>query len=257
VPDYADTAVVKVRIDAGTDIAMVGAWDAQRDDTPWSDAELRHALKLQDSDAAQGFVFIVRLGGDGGGPIDVYVDEVIPPDVGRGLRQVADARRLDLPTGTLRVSGLEEYRRPAATAKTGNADVTVPPGSYAIRCYAARDVERAAPSEAALENLVGRDDVQFYDRVNRRGCLAGPLLLLLVFPALSLWIDWRIALGVAVVAAFGFYPLFQWLAMKNSRYRRLSEIVPTHRLRNEEPWLVLELRSTRDSMGLKVGSVSL
>lgn len=60
---------MKARIDAGTDIALIGLWDAQRGANPFGAAE--KAAAALEADAAAAHVFLVHTGGDGGGPVDV------------------------------------------------------------------------------------------------------------------------------------------------------------------------------------------
>src|SRR5512133_1821196 len=84
---------MKARVDAGTDVAMIGAWDADRG-----------------ADAEQGHIFVLHTGADGGGPVDVYIDEPVPADVMQRLTPIGDELVLALPSGTLIVDGVEHYR---------------------------------------------------------------------------------------------------------------------------------------------------
>src|SRR5687768_1653334 len=77
---------MKARVDAGSDAAMIAAWDATRNDQPLGASDER--ASVLETDAADGHVFVLHTGADGGGKIDVYVDEAIPPDVAETLRAV-------------------------------------------------------------------------------------------------------------------------------------------------------------------------
>jgi hypothetical protein len=104
--------------------------------------------------------------------------------------------------------------------------------------------------------MVGKADLDYYDRVNNIGCLGGALSLLL-FPTLSFLIDWRLALAITAAVFLSFFPLVQWLLKRNERYQRLHAIIPSFRLKNEDAWLVFELQPVRDRTGLQGGSASL
>jgi hypothetical protein len=59
---------MKARVDVGTDVAMVGAWDAQRNADPAAGSALGNASSVLEADAAKGHVFVLHTGRDGGGP---------------------------------------------------------------------------------------------------------------------------------------------------------------------------------------------
>jgi hypothetical protein len=247
---------MKARIDAATDVAMIGAWDAQRDATPLTSLELKQVSDTLDADAAAGHLFLVRTGADIGGPVDVYIDEAIPDEVQDQLVSSDGTFLLVLPSGALVVGGVEEYRAPNPRTTGPNNVVTVPAGDYSVRCYSPKDTEQSPTLEKELREIVGGADLDYYDRLNSRGCLFGSLTLLL-FPILVFPLGWKVALGVAAVAFISFFPAREWLLKRNARYQRLHNVVPTFRLRHEDPMLVLELRPIRDRATLKGGSVSL
>jgi hypothetical protein len=244
---------MKARLDVGTDVAMIGAWDAQRGSTPFSAAELQRVPETLDGDAANGHLFFVRMGGDGGGPAEVYVDEVIPPDVQDELIPVGDEFLLELPSGKLVVDGVEHYR---ASPAAPNGSVAVPAGHYSVRCYIARDAEQPARSEEALKARVGSAEVAYYDRMNAVGCLGGASTLLL-FPILAFPLGWKIALAATVVVFISFFHVREWVLKRNPRYQRLDRVVPAFRRENQDPMFVFELRSIRERGALRGGSVSL
>lgn len=150
---------MKARIDAGTDVAMIGAWDAQRDSMPFTASELKHVSETLDADAAEGHVFLFK------------------------------------------------------------------------------DDELTPRSEEDLRTLVGSADLEYYDRINSRGCLGGALTLLL-FPILSFPLGWKVALPVTAVVFLSFFPALERLLKRNARYQRLHTVVPVFRLQNQDPMLV-------------------
>jgi hypothetical protein len=249
---------MKARFDAGTDVAMIGAWDLDRDAQPFSPEEYRRLSDTLDGDAEQGHLFVLHTGADGGGPVDVYIDEPVPEETIAGLTPLGDALILALPSGKLIVDGVEYYRARKPDAARSSRAVTVPAGDYLLRCYTPRDDEQeAAPRpEHDLEVIVGKDELRYYERVTRSGCLIG-FGLLLLFPVLGPLAGWRIAFATTVVAVIGFFYVREWVLRRNARFTRVREAVTAHRLGAQEPTFVLELRRIEDRGGLTGGSVSL
>jgi hypothetical protein len=247
---------MKARVDVGTDVAMVGAWDAQRNADPAAGSALGNASSVLEADAAEGHVFVLHTGRDGGGPVDLYIGEAIPDDVLAQLKPVEGEFLLAVPSGQLLIGGAEDYRAAAPKITGPNSVVTVPSSDYVLRCYVAKETEQTPTSEATLRKRVGRTDLEYYDRINRVGCLGGALSLLL-FPILSFQFDWRLALAITVVVFLSFFPTVQWLLKRNARYQRLHAIVPAFRLQNEDAWLVFALDAVRDRAGRRGGVASL
>jgi len=229
---------------------MIGAWDAERGTQPLSADEYARLSDTLDAEAAAGHVFVLHTGGDGGGPVDVCIDEPIPEELAGRLTPQSDTFVLSLPSGTLDVDGVEHYRsRKPDPARAGRA-VSVPAGEYALRCYTAKNEEEgAARTERDLEAVVGKDDLRYYERVTRSGCLTG-LGLLLLFPALLPFFGWKVAFAVTVVAAVGFFNVREWVLRRNARFARLRERVTAFRLQHEEPTIVLELRRIENGTDL-------
>src|SRR5688572_32313699 len=101
---------MKVRINAGSDIAMIGAWDAGRNDSALTKVSGRKLDEALEQDATAGDIFLIHLGGDGGGPIDVYVDSPIPNEALTEARAAEREFLLRVPSGRLIVGGVEDYR---------------------------------------------------------------------------------------------------------------------------------------------------
>jgi hypothetical protein len=233
---------MKARFDAGTDVAMIGAWDAQRGGQPFSTEEYERLSDTLDAEADGGHVFVLRTHADGGGPIDVYIDEPIPAELTDRLTLLGGEFVLALPSGTLMVDGVEYYRPKKPDAARSDRAVALPPGDYVLRCYAAKDEEAAtARSERDLETVVGADELRYYERVTRSGCLAG-LLLLFLFPILGPFVGWKWAFGATVVVVVGYFNVREWMLRRNARFARLREAVTAFRLAHQDPTFVLELR---------------
>ena len=249
---------MKARFDAGTDVAMIGAWDLDRGAQPFSTDESRRLSDTLDRDAQEGHLFVLHTGADGGGPVDVYIDEPVPDETLASLTPVGDPLILALPSGKLVVDGVEYYRTRKADAAHASRAAAVPAGDYLLRCYTPKDEEQeAAPrAEHDLEAIVGKAELRYYERVTRSGCLIG-LVLLLLFPILGPLAGWRIAFATTVVAVIGFFYVREWLLRRNPRFARVREVVTAHRLGAQEPTFVLELRRIEDRAGLAGGSVSL
>jgi len=248
---------MKARFDAGTDVAMVGAWDLERGAQPFSPDESKRLAETLDADAAHGHLFVLHTGADGGGPVDVYIDEPVPNDVLAGRTPVGGALVLAIPSGQLIVDGVEYYRSKTPDPARASRAVSVPAGDYLLHCYTPRDDEQeAAPGQTRdLEAIVGKEELRYYERVTRSGCLIG-LILLLLFPVLGPLAGWRIAFGVTVVAVIGFFYIREWVLRRNARFARIRETVTAHRLGAQEPAFVLELRRIEDRAGRTGGSVS-
>jgi hypothetical protein len=235
---------MKARFDVGTDVAMIGAWDEERGAQPFSDAEYARLSDTLDAEATQGHIFVLRTGGDGGGPVDVYVDEPVPPEAIERLTPIGEDLILALPSGTLDVDGVEYYRPKKPVVTRAGRVVALPPGDYTLRCYTAKDAEDSAPSARAerdLESVIGAEDLRYYERTTRAGCLTG-LLLLLLFPALFPFFGWKVAFGDTAVAFVGYFIVREWLLRRNDRFARLRERVTAFRRGREGPTFVLELR---------------
>ena len=247
---------MKARVDAGTDVAMIGAWDALRNERPFNAAETKRVSETLEADAAEGHLFLLRTGGDGGGAIDLYIDEAVPAEVQQRLARTGGEFLLAVPSGRLIVGGTEDYRSAEPKSTGPDSWVTVPAGDYALQCYRLEDEEREAGSESELRRLVGSADLAYYDRINRTGCLGGVLTLLL-FPLLWFPLGWKIALPLTAVVFLSYFPLREWLLKRNARYQRLHKVVPAFRIKNPDPSFVFELRPIRDGARPRGGSVSL
>ena len=236
---------------------MFGAWDSTAGAEPFGSTGLKQPETLLEADANAARVFLIHSGADGGGPVDAYIDEPIPDDVKQRLTPIDGDFLLAVPSGSLTVDGAEYYRNAKPSTTTANT-AAVPAGDYAVRCYVNRndEDEEEPKSEAELALIVGKEEVEYYDRVNRRGCLGG-LSTLLLFPILAFLIDWRLALVITIVVSVSYFHVRERLVKRNTRYAKLGEAITAYRLEHDPPIFVLELRSVVDRGSLQGGSVTL
>jgi hypothetical protein len=240
---------LKVRFDAGTDVAMIGAWDAQRGAQPFTAEEFKQLSDTLDADATRGHIFVLHTGADGGAPVDVYVDEPIPDATLARLTLMGDECVLALPSGSLIVDGVEHYR--ARKPDVGQADraVSVPAGEYLLRCYTPPDEKEATPQpEQDVPAIIGAEDLRYYERVTRGGCLTGALLLLL-FPALLPFVGWKVAFPVTLGVVITYFSVRERLLRRNERFARLREQIVAFRLGHQEAAFVFELRRIEGRTG--------
>src|SRR5689334_14858879 len=116
------------RIDAGTDVAMIGAWDAGRGAMPFSSDQQRKYRKSLEKEATAGHIFLIHTGADGGGPVDIYIDEGVPEDVRNATRALDGEFLVTVPSGRLIVAGAEGFRAEEMGEENASGLVAVPPG---------------------------------------------------------------------------------------------------------------------------------
>src|SRR5262245_32463007 len=127
---------MKARVEAGTDIAQIGAWDASRDDGAFDKSSFKRWMASLREDTEAGFIFVLNTGADGGGPIDVYIDEPIPESVLKNFDHLKGEFLVRVPSGRLIVGGVEDYRYSKRKITGPDSVVSIPAGDYQIRCYA-------------------------------------------------------------------------------------------------------------------------
>src|SRR5262249_8607584 len=148
-------------------------------------------------EAAEARLFLIQTGGDGGAPVDVYVDEEMPAEERRRVRRVGSKEHLlSLPSGRLMVGGVEDYRSSEPRITDDESVISVPPGDYAIECFYVEDPEDTGfelPNAEQRRAVLGDDEYRYYERMNRIGLYG--LLHVLWFPVLWPLIGWKWALG--------------------------------------------------------------
>src|SRR5260221_12587956 len=126
---------MRTRIEAGTDIAMIGAWDAGRDDGEPAKLSGKKFQAALNSDAEAGQLFFIQTGADGGGPVDVFVDEEIPPQLRRQIRLNPKEFLLRIGSGRMMVGGVEDYRSSQPRITGPDSVANIPAGDYELRCH--------------------------------------------------------------------------------------------------------------------------
>jgi hypothetical protein len=249
---------MKFRIEAGSDVAMVGAWDASRNDSVLMTAWGKKFDQTLEQDATAGDIFLIRLGGDAGGPIDIYVDSPIPNEVLAEMRAADDEFLLRVPSGRLIVGGVEDYRSAKPKITGPNSVVALPSGDYALRCYVATGEEGfTPPTSRELKAALGADDYAYYNRISKLSLLG--YLIVLLFPVLAFPLGWKWALLITVVVFFGYFSVQEGFVVKrNARYQRISKQVNQlfgKAKEKESPWFIFDLRRISESHNLKGGSI--
>lgn len=102
---------MKARIEAGTDIAMLGAWDASRSANPLAKLWGKEYGADLKADTEAGHLFFIATGADCGGPIDVFVDPDPPPETRSEMTLLPGEFLLHVPSGKLVVGGVEDTAR--------------------------------------------------------------------------------------------------------------------------------------------------
>ena len=92
---------MKFRIDAGTDVAMIGIWDASRNDAVLKKKWGGEFGRELENDTVNGHLFYVATGADCGGLIDVYIDTEVPVEVQKQMGRKGDDYLISAPTGKL------------------------------------------------------------------------------------------------------------------------------------------------------------
>ncbi|MBI3098234.1 MAG: hypothetical protein HYY93_08345 [Planctomycetes bacterium] len=247
---------MRARVDAGTDVAAIGAWDMIHGSVPGPGAGGGDRSQFLEGEASEGRLFLIHTGADGGGPVDIRVDEAGPDPTLDGLIPIGGTHLLSIPTGGLIVDGAEYYRptHPEPASAAGRA-VQVAPGDYEVRCWWGTGEEGASGSEKELEVLVGREEVRYFDRANHFGCLAIMVFNSTLLIGLALWIGWIRAMAITVACSLLSLHLLERLVNLSARYRRLDAVIPTFRIGHQPATLVLVLRRVEDRAGLHGGTV--
>jgi hypothetical protein len=252
-------------VDAGTDVAMIGAWDAARGALPFSAEQQRKYLKSLEKEAAAGHLFLIHTGADGGGRVDVYVDETMPDEVRHATRPLEGEFLVALPSGRLVVAGAEDYRSEHLTTQGEDSVIPLPAGDYAVRCHVAADDEASGEYDSLGEceaKVLTPEEREYYHKKDYRELaliLVGWLLFLAFLPMARRW-GWKIALPVTLVIAL---PYFHWLDRRarrrtaaNTRWLEINKKLSDAWVGSRPRTFVLELRRVTERTGLKGGSVT-
>jgi len=249
------------RVDAGTDVAMIGAWDAGRSDSALAKRWGKAYDQTLENDAVEGHLFLIHTGADCGGPVDVYVDAEVPAGVRAATRLVDGEFLIHVPTGRLVVGGVEDYRSAKPRITGENNIVSIPSGDYGLRCYVGEVDEESGPSLSDVEaKAISAEDRAYYHGLGRRDnwravFIALPILL---FPALWPWLGWKIALAVMLGVLVPWSHLLdrRWKRQPvDERWKRINQALQDALLAGQSPMFILELHRVAETTGLKGGAV--
>ena len=231
------------RIIAGTDIAKMGVWDADSDKLCPPDSDLDSLLDSLSDRAARGELRAFDIGADGSGFVDVYIDEEVPDDIRELFVAKIDDGMILVPSGRLRVDGIECLLNGESEDSKLQNIVVLPPGKYEIVCWRCDDESdaRVADSEKKLKKIVGADDVEFYDKLNTSQLVFGCLSPFLTFAVAIFFIRWFFALPLSIFVFILSFHLSEWLVTLSKRYRELASKIPDLRERLEPPSIVIKL----------------
>lgn len=250
---------MKTRIETGTDIAMIGAWDASRNDTALAGLWGKKLEQALEADCTAARLFLLRTGGDGGGPVDVYVDAAIPEAVRKEYRAAKREFLISVPSGRLVIGGIEDYRTGKSNITGADSVVTLPSGDYALRCLAPKgEVHFDPPPRAELEAKVGPADFRYHWRI-QTVALTAYFGVPVLFVILCFVLGWKRALAVAVVVGLLSYGLVR-LISNNERFRRVSRAENELWQQAQQrglPTLIFALRRVDDPTGLSGGALQL
>jgi hypothetical protein len=252
---------VKTRIDAGTDVAIIGAWDASRNELIPGKVSFKDWTKTLQEDVRAGDLFLIHTGADGGGPIDVYVEEPAPESTLTHARPADGEFLIRIPTGRLLVGGAEDYRSEKPRITGENSIVQVPAGDYRLRCHIGTEDEWVpeGTSRTELEKTLGAEDYSYWRKSKNAGYLA--FLTVLLFPLLAYPIGWKLALLVALLVLVAWFYIRERVILKrDARYQRIDKAVNEIIKRaqgNAPPTFVFELNKVTAGSGLKGGEIKL
>lgn len=214
---------------------MLGVWDS--DLVPPKDFSLKDVGKLAER------LIPIPTGADGGGYIDVYIDESMPKYVERFASDVLGETTISESSGRLIVAGAESFHR--GEQPNSKNSLELPPGRYAIKISVIGDDADdyfSRNTEKELAESVGTESVEFFDKTNARVLISGVLSTIAVFAAALAFSKWYWAVISAVVWFVLWFNILSMILERSPRYKKLSETIAEYRLANEPPTFVIELR---------------
>ncbi|MEO1086802.1 MAG: hypothetical protein AAFY88_21420 [Acidobacteriota bacterium] len=226
---------MKQRVEVGTDIAQIGAWDESRIGDPLPDLRLPQLEEVLAADSRRGDLFVLQLEGDWGGPVDVYVNAPIDPEHFELLQRLPGDHQLSVPSGRIVVGGVEDYRSTEPQITSESSIVEVPAGEYGLQAYALKPEHAessAGPDPDDIRKIVGDELYAHFERSTREKA-RGLLLLLLFFP-LWLWGGLLTATLLSIALCLGY------LFVQDKRHRRDPQFLEAEKV----------VQATRTLLGL-------
>ena len=213
---------------------MLGVWDEACEvvDYPKLKTKEISALLREDSDA--GHLFLMELGGDWGGTVDVYVNNDIKPKVMRQLKQVPGEFLVKVPSGRIVVGGAEDYRASEARITSESSVVAVEPGDYGLKCLVPKEATEVpdVPEPADLEAALGSELFAHYQKWIQRA-KKGFWLLLLFFP-ITYWFGWIIGIVGTIILVVGYFHFIEWLQRQDPKFVAANAAFEEAMIRSDE-----------------------
>ncbi len=237
---------------------MVGVWDASRSDSPLGNSHGKACAKALEDEANAGYLFLIHTGGDGGVPIDVFVNEEIPGVVIKQCKPPAGEFLIRVPTGRLVIGSVEDYRSPKPRITDDESLIHVPKGDYALRCFSGTEEGGFnPPTRAELAQSAAAEDYSYFRKI-QNSALGIYFAMPVTFLVLIYCVGWKLALVITTTLSTAFYLAIKQWTIRNKRFKRAARAVNEcwrQAAQGESPTFVLELRRINDSSGLKGGSV--
>lgn len=230
----------------GTDIAMLGLWDAQHARRELKELDYEEMEQALQADAKGGRLFYVKTGSDGECDVNLYVDEAIPDDVQHFYKSLNRKFLLRCPSGRLVAGGLEEYAGTARGPVSDSEPVQVDAGDYVLEFHELNEGDINDPAHLAA--VVGEEDHAYFlarGQTPRLGC--GLLAASTVFLIFKLWPIGLPLLAVAVGLIFYRY----WRNQTDSRYQDVKTRIAHYHSRF--PLLIFHLSRADGDPGLEGG----
>jgi hypothetical protein len=174
------TVDMPLRVELGTDAAMIGLWDPTYGRHDLDDAD----PSVLRSEARAGRLFFIDTGADGGYSADIYVDETPGPDVLTMYSQVNRDYLVISESGLLLAGGVEDFV--GSRARPSTHEISIPIGRYAVTLHYWNTGQAWEPEN--LRRFIGAEDYDYYEK-RTHGIAWGCILFLVALPLLffNLW----------------------------------------------------------------------
>ena len=231
---------MKFETEAGTDIAMIGIWDA---DVPVGELRkipYKRLMEELSKDGHDGKILRVDTGADGGYPICVVSTE---EEFGAfRLDAYAEIQHdffLYSQSGNFIAGGLEDYRNGTPQLTSENDRFRLEPGGFRVRVYTHDEDEDQIAKQVADE--VGEDDLRHYQE-RKSGC--GIAMAAIAFGMVGgyFW-SWWVLLPAILLAA----RVVSYFSKLNSSDERVQRVERAFReYDNNHPALIFHFESVSE-----------